>query len=124
MAYISTEQVKSIREQIKSAYPYYKWSIVREHCSTVEISLMESDQVFPEQYIQVNHYHYQRSERYTTQTKMIFQHILEICNSVKSCYDRNAGDPYADYGDNTYFINIRIGKWDKPHKNMYAWRAP
>lgn len=46
MAYIKTEQVKSIRDQIKAAYPQYKWSISRRHHSTVVIILQESDLPF------------------------------------------------------------------------------
>jgi hypothetical protein len=41
---------------------------------------------------------------------------MEICNTVERCYDRNFGDPYADYGDSSYFIDLDIGAWDKPHK--------
>jgi hypothetical protein len=62
--------------------------------------------------------------RYLDQLKESRETGKPLSEVINACYDRNAGDPYADYGDNTYFINIRIGKWDKPHKNMYAWRAP
>ena len=53
MAYIKTEQVKSIRDQIKAAYPRYKWSITRRHSSTVVIILQASDLPI-ETYAQVN----------------------------------------------------------------------
>jgi hypothetical protein len=116
MAYIKTEQVKSIRDQIKNAYPSYKWSITRRHHSTVVIILQESDLPFDNVHDQINQYWFKESKKINTKTKMVFQHIMEICNSVERCYDRNAGDPYADYGDSSYFIDLEIGQWDKPHK--------
>lgn len=123
MAYIKTEQVKSIRDQIKAAYPQYKWSISRRHHSTVVIILQESDLPFDNVHEQINEYWYKESDKLNTKTKMVAQHVLEICNSVERCYDRNAGDPYADYGDSTYFIDFDIGQWDKPHKIGLIKRA-
>lgn len=120
MAYIKTEQVKSIRDQIKKAYPKYKWSITRRHHTTVVIILQESDLPYDNQHIQVNQYYLKESEKLSTKAKLIFQHVMEICNSTELCYDRNAGDPYADYGDSSYFIDLDIGQWDKPHKTIPA----
>ncbi len=120
MAYIKPEQVKSIRNQIKTAYPRYKWSVTRRHHTTVVIVLQESDLPFDNIHAQINPYCYKESEKLDTKTKMVVQHVLEICNGVEACYNRNAGDPYADYGDNTYFIDIDIGLWDKPHKIIDA----
>ena len=119
MAYISTEQVKSIREQIKNAYPNYKWSISRRHSSTVVICLQESDLPI-EGNVQVNQYYLKETEKLNTQGKLIFQQVMQICNSVERCYDRNFGDAYADYGDSSYFIDLDIGYWDKPHKIISA----
>jgi hypothetical protein len=119
MAYISTEQVKSIRDQIKAAYPRYKWSVSRRHSSTVVVVLQASDLPI-DTYVQVNQYYLKETEKLTTKGKLIFQHVMQICNSVERCYDRNAGDVGADYGDSTYFIDLDIGLWDKPHKIISA----
>jgi len=119
MAYISTEQVKSIRDQIKSAYPRYKWSVSRRHHSTVVIVLQESDLPI-EGYQDINQYWFKTSEKLDDKTKAVFTRVLDICNSVERCYDRNAGDVGADYGDSTYFIDMDIGKWDRPHKIIPA----
>lgn len=115
MAYITIEDVKKIRDQIKAAYPNYKWSIVREHGMAVNVALMESDIPFKKDYDQVNHYWY-KDHDYPAKAKLVFQHVLEIINNVKLNYDRNAGDQYADYGDSNYFIHLHVGKWDKKHK--------
>ena len=120
MAYISTVQVKSMRDQIKAAYPQYKWSVSRRHSSTVVIVLQESDLPFDNTHMDINPYWFKESEKLNTKTKLVFQHVLEICNSVERCYNRAANDPGADYGDNTYFIDMDIGKWDNPHKLINA----
>jgi hypothetical protein len=120
MAYISTERVKSIRDQIKNAYPRYKWSVSRRHGSTVVIVLQESDLPYDNAHQQINQYWLKQSEKLTTKTKLIFQRVLEICNSVEACYNRNAEDVGADYADSTYFIDLDIGQWDQPHKVIDA----
>jgi hypothetical protein len=115
MAYISAEDVKKIRDQIKAAYPQYKWSITREHSMAVTVALMESDIQFKSDYDQVNHYWYKEHD-YPVKAKLVFQHVLEIIDVIKHNYDRNFGNPYADYGDSNYFIHLHVGKWDKKHK--------
>ena len=43
MAYITSEQVKAVREAIKKEFPNYKWSITRKDYSSIYIRLMEAD---------------------------------------------------------------------------------
>lgn len=124
MAYISSEEVKTIRERIKSAYPSYMWSITREHGSTIRVALMASDLTFSSGYIQVNHYYVKEHYADNPKAKEVFSNVLKIIHGYKLCYDRNAGDPYADYGSNNYFINLHVGKWDKPHVTRQAQKIP
>ena len=42
MAYISTDDVKHIRNELKKELPQYKFSVVRDHHSSVTISLMKA----------------------------------------------------------------------------------
>ena len=41
MAFISAEDVKHIRNELKKELPQYKFSVVRDHHSSVDISLMK-----------------------------------------------------------------------------------
>lgn len=118
MAFISAEEVKRIRDEIKKAYPDYKWSVTTEHNSTVRVALMESDLVFPENYIQVNHYYVKEHYADNPKARDVFLKVLSIIYGVKEHVDRNAGDPYADYCDCNYYVNLHVGKWDKPHKTV------
>jgi hypothetical protein len=116
MAYISVEEVKTIRERIKKEFPLYKFSIYRQDHTSLHVCLMESDLVFPGNYIQVNHYYIDR--HYEGKNREVLSKIHELIMGIKPCYDRNFGDPYADYGDNNYFIEMSIGKWNKPYKTI------
>ena len=41
MAYISTDDVKKIRNALKTEMPQYKFSVVRDHYSSVSIAMMK-----------------------------------------------------------------------------------
>ena len=41
MAYISTDDVKKIRNALKTEMPEYKFSVVRDHHSSVTIAIMK-----------------------------------------------------------------------------------
>jgi hypothetical protein len=113
MAYISTDEVKTIRNKIKKTFPDYEFSIYREHSSSLHVCIMKSDLIFKSNYEQINHYYIDK--HYEGKNREILKKIYDIIQTSKICYDRNFGDPYADYGDNNYFINMSIGKWNKPH---------
>lgn len=118
MAYLSSEDVKTIRNRIKEAFPLYKWSVTREHATGVRVALMESDLVFPDNYDQINHYYIDTQYAHDVKAWDVLLKVLDIITNVKEYKDRNFGDPGADYPNMTYFISMSIGKWDKPHKTV------
>ena len=113
MAYISTEKVKQIRDRIKKEFPSYKFSIFRKDGTSLYVCIMQSDLTFRSKYEQINHYYIK--EHYTGKEKEVLSRMYDIIQGIEPCYDRNFGDPYADYGDNNYFIDMSVGKWNKPH---------
>lgn len=118
MAYLSKEDTKEIRERIKSHFGKdFKFSVTNEHHTSICVYLLSSPIPFDKEYSQVNHYYIQESLKENPEMANVMNKVYELITCVKECYDRNAGDPSADYGDNNYFINIGIGKWDKP----YIW---
>lgn len=119
MAYIGTEHVKEIRNKIKQEFgPEYKWSVTNEHHTGISIALLVAPVEYEKEYTQVNHYHIDSHYKNNPQLRDVLSKVVEIANSVKECKDRNFGDPTADYGDMTYFLNISIGKWNKPFKSI------
>lgn len=106
MAYISTEQVAEIRSELKKQLPEIKFSVVRHHFSNVTIAIMQAPYRFTEEnYKQLNHFFldsYNHSE--------ILIKIKEIAN--RGNYDDS--DSQTDYFDVGFYLNIHVGKYDKP----------
>jgi hypothetical protein len=121
MAYLSPEDTKTIRNKIKSHFGKdYKFSVTNEHYTSIAVCLVSSPICFEKGYYQVNNYHIQSTMKDNPEMAKLMETLLTIITGVKSHYDRNAGDPTADYGDSTYFINLSIGKWNNP----YQWTHP
>ena len=119
MAYISTENVKAIRTEIKKVFPAkkgWKFSITKEHHSGVHVNIMESKvNLDPEHKgnYGVNEYYIDDIYKDNEVLRYVFNRIDEIINNVKQCKNRNASDPFADYPDYNFFYYIAVGKWDK-----------
>lgn len=109
MAYITTEEVKEIREEIKQAFPKnFKFSVSREHSSVVNVALMESPLIF-------------KSNSQTSSKQLsVYNHkaIFKIINDIVNRKNFNNSDLMTDYHHVGYYSNITLGKWDKPYKTI------
>ena len=140
MAYISAEDVKHIRNELKKELPQYKFSVVRDHHSSVSIALMKGPAFKDHEYF----------DRYAQETKignlsdgehhLINQHWLEefygkenakILDKIhviaKPAPAKNGGkvwyndsDAMIDYFDIAYYIHINVGKWNKQYEIVEA----
>ena len=115
MAYISTEEVKVIREELKKNFPSrlgWKLSIVRRDYLSLSISIIKAPfELRNDQnnaYEQVNQYWIESREN--KQSIPPLKKIFEIAN--KNNYDRS--DVQSDYFDIGYYLNISIGHFGKP----------
>lgn len=109
MAYITTDKVKKMREEIKSLFPKtFKFSIVREHYSTVRVSIMSSPLKFEEN-TRINHYYLESAPH-----KTILRIIKEIINQDN--FDKS--DLMTDYHHVGHYTEIRLGQWDKPYQQI------
>ena len=98
MVYISTDDVKKIRNALKTEMPEYKFSVVRDHHSSVTISMMKGtfaefeyfDRYTHEYkkgtlgdnngYDQINTYH--TGDFYGKENAAIFDKIVKIAKTV------------------------------------------
>ena len=113
MAYITTERVKEIREQLKKEFPDIKFSITRENYSGVRICIMESSIDFNCDYKQVTNYHIKNT--YTGRAAEVLSRVNDIANFGVKIYDT------ADYGNQPdFYVWLNIGKWDKPYIQIGA----
>jgi hypothetical protein len=116
MAYVSPEKMEKVKCSIREAYPYFKWSISKEHHSTIRVTLLESDYDFSgylngQKYESVNHYWMRDCK--DENVKNLFTDVLKIIKS-DDFYDRS--EPMTDYFDVSYYISLSIGRYDKPYK--------
>ena len=110
MAYITSEQVKAVREAIKKEFPNYKWSITGNHYSSITISLMSADFKIEKDYEQLNPFYL---DHYSEKINSVFSKVKEIMFKIVPCRDNS--DIMTDYFDVSYYYNFHIGKWDKPY---------
>lgn len=104
MAYISTEQVKKIREEIKQKFPSkenWKFSISREHFSGVRLHVLQAP---------VNFEHKKGcSILPNRETHPYLQQIYNIANSG----NHDNSDAMTDYFDVGWYVWMHIGSYDK-----------
>ena len=120
MAYISTEDVKKIRQEIKKQFPItdgWKFSIKKHDSTGVEINILQSKlNLNPENEkdFSVSNYHLEKfygdnKEQYNT-----FKSIFDLVNKIKLNVNRNEGDTGADYVNMNYFVFLNVGLYKKP----------
>ena len=136
MAYISTDDVKHIRNELKKELPQYKFSVVRDHHSSVSIALMKGPAFNDYEYFdrynntittanlsdgehhQINQFHLE--DFYGKENAEILSKIDTISrtapakNGGKVWY--NDSDIMTDYFDIAYYVHISVGKWNKPYE--------
>lgn len=122
MAYINAKEVKSIRVALKKEFPNVKFSVTKRHHSTVVVSIMKSDIDFSDvlegrDNVGINHYWIE--DNYPAHADM-FKRIVEICKTAPA---EDGGDEWfdksdimSDYHHTAYYMDIFIGKWNKPYE--------
>ena len=129
MAYIGADSVKAIRVALKAEFPEIKFSVTLDNHSSVNISIMESPYNLINEhtadeadikfgYSSINHYY---PERYAHEA--LYQRIWDIVKIApfnagtedEPWYDRS--DIQSDYFDVSYYLTLRVGKWNK----AYVW---
>lgn len=134
MPYITSEKVSQIREQLKTDFPGWKFSVRREKRSTVVVSVLEAPYDLmpanhPHNYAELNHYNFY--DNYQGQALIDLQHIKQIATT-----GQDAGHHDSDYGlIPDWYFDIQIGTEEKrfhvnrqpvfnPKPSIYAATAP
>lgn len=128
MAYIKTEEVAAIRAALKTEFPSWKFSVVRDdNYSGVRIAIVESPVDFAASYVgKAEEWYRDRlmdgyasiNEKFidgnwSGEALVALKKINDIAHS-QGWYDRS--DPMTDYFDVAYYVRLSIGKYDKPYK--------
>jgi len=121
MAYMNQEKKAAIQAELKKVIPAaWKWSLSVKHHSTLQLTISAAPVDLigehirgeyitgKETYLQLNEYHLEYA--YAGELLRIFTRIKEALNLGN--WDRS--DVMTDYFDVGHYVNIHLGRWDKP----------
>jgi hypothetical protein len=115
MPYISTESVKEIRNELKSTFPNFKFSVRRDNHSSVIVTVLSGPIDFGGTDISVNQYWLADNWGHNPEA-------LDFLTKLKSIIGREQRELVydGDYGSvPNYWYSISIGRWDKPYTIKY-----
>ena len=116
MAYISQKDKAELAPGIKSVLAKYgmKGSIAIKHHFTLVVNVqsgpLDFDHSHGDGYTQVNTYHIDR--HYSGDVKQFLNELVVAMKGTK-WFDKS--DIMTDYFHTAYYIDINIGKWNKPY---------
>jgi hypothetical protein len=105
MAYITPEQVKNTGNDIKKAYPKFKFSIKTKNYSAIVISILEGPLTFGTDYEPVSILNIEKN--FIGEGKDMLLKIIEIV------YMQGEGREQRDF-----YVHLNIGTWDKKYKQI------
>lgn len=106
MPYISTERVAEIRKELKAKFPNVKFSVRKQHWSTVAVSIMESPYTWPEGTQGLNHFYLDRYDH---------SEFLQAVHDIMNAGNRIVSED-GDYGSiPAFYTSLEIGQWNRPH---------
>jgi hypothetical protein len=118
MAYINQDKKKELQPLVKAILARYglKGSLSINHHSTLVLTIQSGDIDFfgdcnfdRDGYMDVNNYWYH--EHFTGRSLLFLDDILPVLN--RGNHDNS--DLMTDYFDVGWYVDIKIGKWDKPY---------
>ena len=115
MAYITTETVAKIRSTLKAEFGKgYKFSVRRgSNGSSVTVSLMASPLFDDGVTMVVNQYYIAEHHKDHPERIEVLTKIDKIIGEVGDYWDKS--DIMTDYFHTSFYYNIEVGQWNKPH---------
>lgn len=111
MPFISTEEVKEIRQALKKALPGFKLSVRKEDYSSLCVAFLAGPVDLGEKYVQVSPYHL---NNFSSEARKALETALEAIDSIKPKYTEHEDGDYGSIPN--YYRHIEIGKWNKPYE--------
>jgi len=103
-----------IRTRLKKEFAGVKLSVTGQHYSTLVVSVMESDIDFKVgDHAQLNEFYI---EKHFEDNQRAQEFLLKIMEIIQTSHEQKEITYDYDYGSvPNYYINLNIGKWDKPY---------
>lgn len=106
MPYVTTNQVKQVRNTLKKMFPAVKFSVTRRHYSTIHIVIAESPFKWAESYVQLNPFYLEEYDH-----SAFLKAVAEVAFEGNRIISED-----GDYGSiPNFYVDIHIGTWEKPH---------
>ena len=114
MAYINQDKKKEIAVALRvamKAFPNVKYSLSVSHHSTLVCTISQGDKFLnPEnkENYDINTYHID---------SFYSEEAAEVFNVIKTCMNtgnHDRSDIMSDYFDVGWYLDIKVGRWDKP----------
>jgi ABC-type nitrate/sulfonate/bicarbonate transport system substrate-binding protein len=115
MAYVSNEKKSQIQAALKPVFKKYgiKATVGRNsYKSTLVVNLSAGDIDFGTEYQQVNTYWV--DDHYSGVAKDFLNEVLDTIKQAGEWYDES--NAQIDYFNTAFYIDINVGRWDKPYK--------
>jgi hypothetical protein len=124
MAYISAQEVKAIRDELKAQFPKFKFGVRKGSGSlSVDVTIKSGPADFSDVtaygngYGQVNQYYLQNYGEHQAFLEQIMR-IVKLAPSTvpggRRWFDES--DAMTDYFHTAYYIHLSIGAWNKPYE--------
>ena len=121
MAYITAQDVQAIREELKAAFPKWKFSVRKGSGSlSVDVTILRGTCSFEgKDYAQVNQY-WIDSHWTDAEDKAALMKINEIMHNAPGRRDPSRAffdhsDAMTDYFHTAFYTHLSIGSWDKKY---------
>jgi len=136
MAYITADEVKAIRNELKAQFPKFKFGVRKGSGSlSVDVTIKSGPIDFIENYnqtkneshvdtqlakgyVQINQYWFQ--EHFTGEAKNMIEQVLRIIKIApgtipggRRWFDES--DAMTDYFHTAYYIHLEVGNWNQPY---------
>lgn len=134
MAYITKEEVAAIRKELKETFPTIKFSVTKEHSSSVTAAIVQSSEFDFTPFLDGREYgsvnagwvdvNYRNKVEFEKTTREKFIRIVQKIDEILHNAPARAGlsewfdksDIMTDYFHTAWYTHVHIGKWNKPYK--------
>ena len=130
MAYIKTEEVAAIRGQLKEKFKGLKFSVRKQHHSSVSVTIKAgnvdfSDILDDSGYAQINQYWLNRTGKH----EHLFEEIYKVIKTAPASVEGGRewfddSDSMTDYFHTAFYFSVNVGSWDKPYVYSLAHKKP
>ena len=118
MAYLNKDQVKQTREALKVAFPDFKFLVRRGNggYGSINVSIMSGPVDFGDLDMpkSVNPYHV--GTLFEDHQVRFLEAVIKVIKygTDRQWYDNS--DPMTDYFDTAFYLDVEIGRWQKPYQ--------